>query len=86
MISHIFGLISVSLEDRVEGIVTNNLSEALKSNGFDGVEVIKSRNREVNGLNFINWNINESWVFGDEGGVNFNEVGGGWDLGDEFWS
>jgi len=86
MISHIFGLISVSLKDGVEGIITNNLSEALKSNGLDGIEVIKSSNGEVNGLYLINWDINESWVGCDEGVVNLNEVGDGWNLGDEFWS
>jgi len=89
VIRHILGLISVSLEDGVEGIVTNNLSEALKGNGLDGVEVVKSVNLEVNGLDLINWDINESWVGGLNSGVNLNEVGGSWgvwsNLGDEFW-
>ena len=60
VIRHILGLISVSLEDGVEGIVTNNLSEALEGNGLDGIEVVKSVNLEVNGLDLINWDINES--------------------------
>lgn len=89
VIRHILGLISVSLEDGVEGIITNNLSEALEGNGLDGVEVVKSVNLEVNGLDLINWDINESWVGGLNSGVNLNEVGGSWgvwgNLGDEFW-
>jgi len=91
VIRHILGLISVSLEDGVEGIITNNLSEALEGNRLDGVEAVKSVNLEVNGLDLINWDINESWVGGGgiNSGVNLNEVGGSWgvwsNLGDEFW-
>jgi len=91
VIRHILGLISVSLKDGVEGIITNNLSEALEGNRLDGVEAVKSVNLEVNGLDLINWDINESWVGGGgiNSGVNLNEVGGSWgvwsNLGDEFW-
>ena len=89
VVGHVLGLPSVSVKDGVEGVVTNNLSEALEGNGLDGVEVVKSVNLDVNGLDLINWDINESWVGGLNSGVNLNEVGGSWgvwsNLGDEFW-
>ena len=62
VIRHILGLISVSLEDGVEGIITNNLSEALEGNRLDGVEVVKSVNLEVNGLDLINWGYRKQQV------------------------
>jgi len=89
VIGHIFGLLSGSVKDRVEGIITNNLSEALKSNRLDGIKVVQGVNLEFNGLNFINWDINESWVGSGGTVINFNEVGsswGFWNLGDELWS
>jgi hypothetical protein len=85
VISHILGLISLSLEDGVEGVITNNLSEGLEGNGFDGIEGISGGNSEVDSLDLINWDINESWVISGDFVVNLDEVGG-WDLGNEFWS
>jgi len=88
VIGHIFGLLSSSIEDRVEGVVTNNLSEALKSNRLDGIKVVQSVNLEFNGLNFINWDINKSWMGGGGSVINLNEVSsswGFWNLRDELW-
>ena len=89
VIGHIFGLLSSSVKDGVEGVITNNLSEALKSDRLDGIKVVQGVNLELNSLNFINWDINESWVGSGGSVVNLNEVSsswGFWDLGDESWS
>jgi len=89
VIRHILGLLSVSVKDGVEGVVTNNLSEGLEGNGLDGVKVVKGVNGEVNGLNFINWDVNEGSMGGVHGVINLGEVSsgwGGWDLGDELWA
>lgn len=40
VIGHIFSLISGTVKDGVEGIITNNLSEALKGNRFDGIKSV----------------------------------------------
>ena len=89
MIRHILGLLSVSVKDGVEGVVTNNLSEGLEGNGLDGVKVVKGVNGEVNGLDLINWDVNEGSMGGVSGGINLGEVSSGWGswhLGDELWS
>ena len=57
MIGNILLLVSVTLQDGVESVVTNNLSETLKSDGFDGIEVIGWGNLKGDGLNLINWDI-----------------------------
>ena len=62
VVRHILGLLSGSVEDGVEGIVTNNLSEGFEGNGLDGVEAIESVNGEVDGLDLINWDVNEGGV------------------------
>jgi hypothetical protein len=51
-------LVSSLLKDGVEGIVTNNLSETLKSNRLDGVSGVLGSNIESDGLNLINGNVN----------------------------
>ena len=89
VIGHILGRLSLSVKDRVEGVVTNNLSEGLEGNGLDGVKAVKGVNGEVNGLDLINWDVNEGSTAGESVGVNLGEVGSGWgswDLGDEFWA
>ena len=89
VVGHVLGLLSGSVEDGVEGIVTNNLSEALEGNGLDGVEAVEGVNGEVNGLDLINWDINEGSGRGGSGVVDLGEVGSGWGswhLGDELWS
>ena len=85
VVGDILGLISGSLKDGVEGVVANNLSEGLEGNGFDSIEGISGGNSEVDSLDLINWDINESWVISGDLVVNLDEVGG-WDLGNEFWS
>jgi len=78
VVGHIFGLLSGSIEDRVEGIITNNLSETLESDRLDGIKVVEGVNLELDGLDLINWDINESWVGSGGSVVNFNEVGSSW--------
>jgi len=58
VIGNILLLVSVSLQDGVEGVVTNNLSETLKSDGFNGIEVVGWGNLEGDSFNLINWDIN----------------------------
>ena len=53
----IFLLISVFLQDRVEGIVTNNLSETFEGNRFDMVEIVGWGNLKSNSFNLIDWDI-----------------------------
>jgi hypothetical protein len=50
-------LISVLLQDGVEGIVANNLSETLKSNRLDAIEVVGWGNLKSDSLDLIDWNI-----------------------------
>ena len=52
-----FLLISILLQDGVEGIISDNLSETLESNGLNLIEVVGWGNLKSNGLNLINWNI-----------------------------
>jgi hypothetical protein len=89
VIGHVLGLLSGSVKDGVEGVITNNLSEALEGNGLNGVKAIKGIYREVNGLNLINWDVNEGSVRGNSGVVNLGEIGSGWGswhLRNELWS
>ena len=58
VIRWIFLLISVLLQDGVEGIISNNLSETLESNRFNSIEVISWRNLQGDGLDLINWDVN----------------------------
>jgi hypothetical protein len=74
-------LISGSLEDGVEGIVTNNLSEGLESNGLNNILGIGWVDLEGDGLNLIDWDIDilsESieWI-----GFGGNELSLGWSSG-----
>ena len=57
MIGWIFLLISVLLQDRVEGIITDNLSETLESNRLNTVKMISWGNLESDGFNLIDWDI-----------------------------
>jgi len=50
-------LISILLQDRVEGIVTNNLSETLKSNRFDTVVLVGWGNLKSDSLDLIDWDV-----------------------------
>ena len=62
VVGHILGLLSGSVEDGVEGVVTNNLSEGFEGNGLNGVKTVEGVNGEVDGLDLINWDINEGGV------------------------
>ena len=62
VIRHVLGLLSGSVKDGVEGIVTNNLSEGFEGNGLDGIKTIEGVNGEVDSLNLINWDVNEGGV------------------------
>ena len=58
MVGNVFLLISVALQDRVESIITNDLSETFKSNRFYLIEFVGWCYFEGNSFKFINWNIN----------------------------
>ena len=78
MIRDILLLISLSCQNGVEGIVTNNLSEGLKGNGLNGVWAIGWVNLQSNGLDLINWHgggltLSIKWVSlgGDKVGLSW---------------
>jgi len=53
----IFLLISILLEDGVEGVVSDDLSETFEGNRFDVVEVVGWGDMEGNSFNLIDWDI-----------------------------
>jgi hypothetical protein len=53
----IFFLISVLLEDGVEGVVSDDLSETFEGNRFDVVEVVGWGDIESDGFDLIDWDI-----------------------------
>ena len=55
VVREILSLVSVLLEDGVEGVVTNNLSERFKSDGFNVIKSVGWGNVESNCFNFIDW-------------------------------
>jgi hypothetical protein len=57
VIRNVLLLISITLEDRVEGIITNNLSETLESDRLNNIVNVCWGNLEGNGSNLIDWNI-----------------------------
>ena len=82
VIRDVFLLISILLEDGVEGVVTNNLSETFEGNRFDVIVNPCWWYLEGNSSDLINWDINglglsfkSSWV-----------LGGGWDKALWCWS
>ena len=62
VVGHVLGLLSGSVEDGVEGVVTNNLSEGFEGDGLDGVKTIEGVDGEVDGLDLINWDVNKGGV------------------------
>ena len=58
VVGKILSLVSVLLEDGVEGVVTNNLSERFKSDRFDVIKSVGWGNVESNSFNFIDWDSN----------------------------
>jgi hypothetical protein len=65
----IFLLISVLLEDRVECVVSNDLSETLKSNRLDVVEIVSWGDIEGNGFDLIDWDIEVLGPFSPLGSI-----------------
>lgn len=57
VICWVLGLISVLLEDGVEGIVTNHLSERLEGDGLNVIEVILWGAGDADGLHLVNWDL-----------------------------
>ena len=57
MIRNVLLLISISLEDGVEGIISDDLSETLESDGFDNIVDVGWGNLEGYCSNLINWDI-----------------------------
>jgi hypothetical protein len=53
----IFLLISILLEDGVEGVVSDDLSETFEGNRLDVVEVVGWGDLEVDGFDLIDWDI-----------------------------
>jgi hypothetical protein len=53
----IFFLISVLLEDGVEGVVSDDLSETFEGNRLDVVEVVGWGDIESDGFDLIDWDI-----------------------------
>jgi len=58
VVCDVFLLVSIGLEDRVEGVVSNNLSETLESNRFDAIEFPGWGNLEGDSSGLIDGNIN----------------------------
>jgi len=63
VVGEVLGFVSILLEDGVEGVITNNLSEGLKSNGLDVIESIGWGNLQGDGLDLIDWDINHLGEF-----------------------
>jgi len=85
VVGDILLLISGSVKDGVESVITNNLSERLEGNGLNNVLRVGWVHLEGDGLNLIDWDIgglSESieWIR-----LDLNEVGLGWDSGDTDW-
>ena len=57
VVRHVFLLVSVTNSDRVEGVITNNLSETLESNRLDVIEIVLWGNLDGDWFNLINWDI-----------------------------
>jgi membrane-associated protease RseP (regulator of RpoE activity) len=71
-------LISSSLKDGVESVVSNDLSERLEGNGLDNILRVSWVNLQSDGLNLIDWHIGSlsegiEWV-----SLGSHEVSLGW--------
>ena len=64
-------LISVFLQDGVEGVISYDLSETFEGNRFDVVEIVSWRNLKGNSFNLINWDIEVLGPF-----LPFGSIGG----------
>jgi len=65
----IFLLISILLEDGVEGVVSDDLSETFEGNRFDVVEVVGWGDIEGDSFNLIDWDIEVLGPFGPLSGI-----------------
>lgn len=83
MVRNVLLLISITLEDGVEGVITNDLSETFESNRFDNIVNICWRNLESNSSDLIDWDIDvlrvllEGSIIWSLGG---NEAMGSWSI------
>ena len=68
-------LISVLLEDGVEGIVSDDLSETLESNRLNSVKVVGWGNLEGDGLDLIDWDIDWHGVLVEVLSLGLDKVG-----------
>jgi hypothetical protein len=57
VIGDVFLLISGSLQDGVEGVVSDDLSEGLEGNGLNDILRVGWVNLQGDGLDFIDWDI-----------------------------
>ena len=57
VIGDVLLLISSSLEDGVEGVISNNLSEGLESHGLNNILRVGWVDLEGDGLNLVDWDI-----------------------------
>ena len=83
VIGDILLLVSSSLKDGVEGVVSDDLSERLEGHGLNGIGGVGWVNLQANSLNLIDWHLGGlslgiEWVGlgGDEGGLSWD-----WGLG-----
>ena len=77
----IFLLISVLLEDGVEGVVSNDLSETLEGNRLDVIEIVGWGDIKSNGFDLIDWDIELLGPFSPLsgiGGFGSEHSGGSW--------
>ena len=83
MVRNVLLLISITLENGVEGVITNDLSETFESNRFDNIVNICWRNLKSNSSDLIDWNIDvlrvllEGSIIWSLGG---NEAVGSWSI------
>ena len=79
MVRWILLLISILLQDGVEGVITDNLSETLESNRFNSIEMVGWGNLKGDGLNLIDWNVNWLGVLLEVIlSLGLNEAAGSW--------
>ena len=77
----IFLLISILLEDGVEGVVSNDLSETLEGNRLDVIEIVGWGDIKGNGFDLIDWDIELLGPFSPLsgiGGFGSEHSGGSW--------
>jgi len=83
VVGDILGLVSSSLKDGVEGVVSDDLSEGLEGDGLNGIGGVGWVNLQANSLNLINWDLGGLTLGIEWIGLGGDEVslGWGWGLG-----